>query len=164
MRALSRDEKKRIIKASGGSKEHILSILLALQKSSEQGLIDEDTIRLVSEMTGFTILRIKEIIHFYAMFNQSQEACHVIKICRSNPCSLGREEDIAGILFSLLGIKVGEVTEDGQFSLKYMPCAGACDIGPVVQIGDELYGDLTREKLESMIAQLNLASSKEAVK
>lgn len=155
---LSHDEKVKIIKEYGGSREHILRILLAIKKANVYKEIDSESIQLVSEITGIKITRILEMIHFYAMLNDDAEADYVIKICKCNPCQHGKE-DIAKELSFLLNINVGETTADGRFSLQYMPCVGACDIGPVIQINDELYGDLTKEKLEKIITCLKYDTS-----
>ena len=63
-------------------------------------------------------------------------------VCNNAPCYISKSHVMAKFLRKELGINFGETTPDGMFSLQYMPCVGACNIGPVIKIGDRVYGNL----------------------
>ena len=65
------------------------------------------------------------------MLKTEPKARYVLKVCNSTPCHFSRSEEIAQILKEELGVGIGETTEDGVFAYHYIPCVGACDIGPV---------------------------------
>lgn len=155
------EEKLAIIRRDGSSQENILTILLDLQNCSKTSSIDEDTARLVAEELGMTETKVFEVITFYAMLETKPQGRFVIELCKSTPCHYTGSDKVAEMLREELGIGMGETTSDGMFSTKFVPCMGACDIGPVFKIKDKVYGNLDREKVHSIIAELR-ASVKEA--
>ncbi|MGI5935547.1 MAG: NAD(P)H-dependent oxidoreductase subunit E [Oscillospiraceae bacterium] len=151
---MTADEKLEIIRKTGGDSEHLLNILLELQKLSARSCINEETAALVAKSVGFPYERVREVISFYAMLEESPRGRYVIGVCNSAPCYYSRALKVAKILMDELQIGMGETTKDGVFSLNYIPCVGACDIGPVIKVGDEIYGNLTPEKIRALIAAL----------
>ncbi len=150
----TREEKLALIRFNGGKKEDILSILLELQKASPKGCIDNDTARLVAEYLQMPYSEICQVVSFYDMLETKVQAEFVFKICNSTPCFFSRANDIADFLEKELGIKMGEVTPDGKFSYHFVPCVGACDIGPVVCVKDAVYGNITADFLRQLINEL----------
>ena len=144
----------KIIEENGGSRENILNILLALQSASPEGCLDRETIAAVAEGLSMPETRVFEIASFYAMIETEPQAKHVLQICNSTPCYFSKSDEVAAWVESELGVKIGEKTGDGLFSYHYTPCVGACDIGPVIKVGDAVYGNLTREKVGELIGDL----------
>ena len=138
---LTAEEKRAIIRDNGGDKEHLLAILYELQNASGYNYIDEETAALVAEEVGMNPTRVYDIITFYAML-------------KTEPCHFSRSEEIAQILKEELGVGIGETTEDGVFAYHYIPCVGACDIGPVIKVKDTVYGNLDRRKIRQLLADL----------
>ena len=151
---LTKAEKIAFIKYNGGTKEDILSILLELQKASPKGCIDTETARLVAEYLHMSYAEICQIISFYDMLETKAQAKYVFKICNSTPCYFSRSTDVAAFLEKELGVKPGETTRDGMFSYHYIPCVGACDIGPVIMLKDAVYGNLTARFIRELISDL----------
>jgi len=143
-----------IIDAAGGRRENILDILLALQDASGECCIDRGAAGVVADALGMTETRVFEIASFYAMINTAPQAKYVLEVCSSTPCYFTKSEAVAGWLADELGVKFGEITGDGLFSCRYIPCVGACGIGPVIKVGDAVYGNLTREKVAELIRDL----------
>ena len=104
--------------------------------------------------SGMNPTRVYDIITFYAMLKTEPKARYVLKVCNSTPCHFSRSEEIAQILKEELGVGIGETTEDGVFAYHYIPCVGACDIGPVIKVKDTVYGNLDRRKIRQLLADL----------
>jgi NADH-quinone oxidoreductase subunit E len=151
---LSKKEKIALIKYNGGTKENILNILLELQKASPQGYIDAETAALVAEQLKMPYAEVCQVVSFYDMLETKVQAKYVFKICGSTPCFFSKSAEVAAFLEQELGVKVGESTADGMFSYHFIPCVGACDIGPIIMLKDAVYGNLTAEFLRDLIAGL----------
>ncbi|SHI88806.1 NADH-quinone oxidoreductase subunit NuoE family protein [Parasporobacterium paucivorans] len=151
---LTREEKLKIIHSKGADREHVLAILLELQAQSEMNYIDEETAGLVAKEIGISLTHVFDIITFYAMLEDTPQARNLIEVCTSAPCYYTKSGTIIEILERILGIKMGESTPDKQFKLSFTECVGACDIGPVIKIGDEIHGDLDEEKIRQIISNL----------
>lgn len=151
---LTTEEKRAIIRDNGGDKEHLLAILYELQNASGYNYIDEDTATLVAEEVGMPPTQVYDIITFYAMLKTEPKARFVLKVCNSTPCHFSRSQEVARILNEELGVPMGETTGDGLFAYHYIPCVGACDIGPVIKVKDTVYGNLDRQKIRQLLDDL----------
>ena len=153
-RTLTQEEKLAIIEANGGRPENILNILLALQDASAGGYIDQETSATVAACLGMTETKVFEIASFYAMVNTAPQAAYVLEVCNSAPCHISKSDVVASWVADELAVGPNVATADGLFSYRFTPCVGACDIGPVIKVGDDVYGDLTPEKVKALIQGL----------
>lgn len=149
-----RNEKLEIIHQNGGGEENILEILIDLQFASEEGYIDGETAALVAQELHITETRVYEIVSYYAMLKEKPQAKFVLKVCNSSPCHFSRSEEVVLSLEKKLGVPIGKTTDDGLFAYHYIPCVGACEIGPVVKIKDTVFGNLDYDKISSLIDNL----------
>lgn len=154
---LTEEEIVEVIHSKGADKEHVLAILLELQERSEMTYIDEETAKIVAREIGITLTHIFDIITFYAMLEDTPQARHIIEVCTSAPCYYTKSGTIIEILERELGIAMGEATPDKMFKLAFTQCVGACDIGPVIKIGDDIHGNLDEEKIKKILAELKEA-------
>jgi len=144
-------EQLEVIKKYGGEPERILDILLDLQDLSSENYLSPETIALVAQELRTTQTRVYEVASFYSMLQTQPQAQHVFEICSSTPCYFNKSSWVAHILEQELGVHLGETTSDGKISFNYIPCVGACDIGPVIKVHDTVYGNLTQESIKSLI-------------
>ena len=151
---LSKEEKIALIKYNGGTKEDILNILLELQKASPKGCIDNETAQLVADYLHMSYAEICQVISFYDMLESEPQAKFVLKICTSTPCYFSKSTDVAAFLQKELGVGPGEITKDGIFSYHFIPCVGACDIGPVIVVKDAVYGNLSAQFIRNLLGDL----------
>lgn len=151
---MTADEKCAIIRQKGGDKEHLPDILLELQRSSRKNALDPSTVELVARILNMPGAAVMDAAGFYAMLNTEPTARYILEVCKSNPCGIVHSQGIIDQLASELGIVPYETTEDGMFTIRFMNCVGACDMGPVIRVGDEIYGNLTSEKISGIIAEL----------
>lgn len=90
-------------------------------------------------------------ITFYAMLSVKPRGKYIIRMCKSTPCHVKGAREIVQEVEQLLGIHMGETTEDNRFTLEYCPCLGICEISPAIMINEKTYGNLTRESVRSII-------------
>ena len=151
---LSRERVLQIIEEEGGDKEHLLSILLEIQKECKRNYINEACAKIVAEKLDMPLVQLYDILTFYAMLETKPRGRYIIEVCNNAPCYVSKSYIIAKFLRKELGINFGETTPDGMFTLQYMPCVGACNIGPDIKIGDKVYGNLTEEKVRKILQEL----------
>ena len=111
---------------------------------------------LVAKAVGVPIVRVRESITFYEMLSQEPVGKYHFQVCWNIACSLLGAEHLIDYLSKRLGILPGEVTSDGKFSLRGMECLGACSEAPAMLLNEELYHELSEEKLERMLKELGV--------
>jgi NADH-quinone oxidoreductase E subunit len=130
----------------------LLSILHNIQR--EWGYLPEEKLREIAVMLGMPLIDVCGVATFYKSFSLTPKGRHQIKVCLGTACHVRGANRILKEVERKLGIKPGETSEDGEFSLEIVMCLGCCAIGPVVVMDDRYYGKMTKAKLESMLMQL----------
>ncbi|MDD2211726.1 MAG: NAD(P)H-dependent oxidoreductase subunit E [Clostridia bacterium] len=148
---LKKEQVLAIIKNKGNAKEKLLSILLAIQEASGWNYVDKEWAKLVATELEIPLTKVYDVLTFYAMFSTEPRGKYVIEICKSAPCHVAKADSAVQMFTEELGIKMGETTANNLFTLQYTSCFGACDLAPVVKIGEKVYGHLTREKVAEII-------------
>ncbi|MCL2266044.1 MAG: NAD(P)H-dependent oxidoreductase subunit E [Treponema sp.] len=151
MEKLTKDHVLWIMNRYENDPQQLIAVLLDIQNASGKNYIEKKWAELTSEILKVPLSKIYDIITFYAMFKTEPVGEFEIEICRNTPCLYLHSENIVKWFEDAAGIKMGETTEDGLISLFYTSCIGACDIGPVAKIGDDVYGNLTEEKVKILI-------------
>lgn len=147
-------EKRNLVHELGASREQLLLILIKLQEISGASYIDRETAELVAEELNMPISRIYEAITFYDMLSATPRGKYVVEVCDSPPCHYVQGLPVAQELEKQLGISMGESTPNGLFTLKWVPCVGACDIGPVIKIRNQVFGNLTAQRIADILTAL----------
>ena len=111
----------------------------------------------MAERVGLSRVQMYDILTFYAMLKTKPRGKYIIEVCNSSPCYASKADRVTAILEKELGIKVGETTPDGMFTVSYMPCNGYCEIGPVIRVQGRTHGNLTEEKIKEIIDGLRNA-------
>ena len=109
---------------------------------------------MVAEKLDIPLVQLYDVLTFYAMLETKPRGRYIIEVCNNAPCYISKSHVMAKFLRKELGINFGETTPDGMFSLQYMPCVGACNIGPVIKIGDRVYGNLNEERIRKILREL----------
>lgn len=99
-------------------------------------------------------MRVYEVATFYTMFNREPVGKYFLQVCTTTPCELCGSGKVVKAIEDELNIKVGETTEDGQFTLVEVECAGACVNAPVIAVNDDYFEDLTEESTKKLIRAL----------
>lgn len=128
--------------------------LLDLAQRQHGGWLPRAAVVYVAELLEMPIVKAFEVASFYSMFNGEPVGKYLVQLCRTTPCWLAGGEAIARACEEKLGIKIGETTSDGLFTLKEVECLGACVNAPVMQINDDMYEDLTPESAIRILEDL----------
>jgi NADH:ubiquinone oxidoreductase subunit E len=88
---------------------------------------------------------------FYSMFSLKPLGKHVIRFCESAPCHVVGAREVIEAIQNHLGIQVGETTEDKEWTLLTTSCIGMCSVGPVFLVDDEIYGNVTPERVPAIL-------------
>ncbi|WP_165041543.1 NAD(P)H-dependent oxidoreductase subunit E [Dysgonomonas sp. ZJ709] len=105
----------------------------------------------VAEILGITPIEVYEVVTFYTMFNQKPVGKYMFEFCRTSCCAILGGDDMMEYACQKLGVKEGETTPDGLFSVAGVECLGACGYGPMLQLGDYYHEKLTKEKIDALI-------------
>ena len=138
-----------IIKAHGTGREFLLPILNDI--NLKYGHISEHALVEVSKHMNLPIGEIHGVMSFYSYLNHEKLGKYVIRLCKTISCDMANKDLIVKSLERELGIKFGETTADGQFSLEYTNCIGLCDQAPAMLINDNAYGTLNPERIYEII-------------
>lgn len=145
---------KRIIaKYPDGRQASAVIPLLDLAQRQE-GWVTRPAIEVIAQMLEMAPIRVLEVATFYTMFNLHPVGKTHIQVCTNLACWLRGSDEIVQTCSKKLGIKLGEATADGKFSLAEVECAGACVNAPVAQIGDDYYEDLDAASTAKIIDTL----------
>jgi len=136
-----------------GQKESEREALLAMIKEEQatSGYLSKDAMARVSSALGVTLGDVYGVTTFYSFLSTWPLGRHVIRICKSVPCCMKDAERLIAWIGKELGIGLGETTPDGRFTLTLTNCIGACDQAPAMLIGDEMYGQLTPDRISAIL-------------
>jgi NADH-quinone oxidoreductase subunit E len=135
-------------------KEKPGSLIMILHKTQETfGYISRQAAERLSRLTGIPLARIYGVITFYHFFKTTKPGKYKVSVCLGTACYLKGGQDLIEEARSILGIAPGAVTEDGLFSIDPVRCVGCCGLAPVITVGADTYGKLTKDQLPEIIAK-----------
>ena len=137
----------------GRQKSALIPSLHIIQEDNG-GWLSTAAMDALAAMLGLAPIEVYEVASFYSQFNLKPVGKHVLEVCRTGPCCLVGAERLLDYLENRLGIKDGETTADGLFTLKSVECLGACGYGPVIQVRDQYHEHLNEEKIEVLLNEL----------
>ncbi len=107
----------------------------------------------VATLLNITSIEVYEVATFYSMFNLKPVGKYMFEVCQTGPCMVSGCDDIIDYIGEKLGIRPGQTTSDGMFTLKTVECLGACGYAPMMQLGPDYREHLTKEKIDALIAE-----------
>jgi NADH-quinone oxidoreductase E subunit len=129
--------------------------LAALRIAQEEhGHITDEAMSDIAVLLELTPVQVYETATFYTLFSLQPVGRYLIQVCRTLSCALVGAEGIVRHLEGKLGIRVGETTPDGLFTLKTVECLAGCGAGPMMQINDDYYEYLTQDKINRILDDL----------
>ncbi|MCK5241724.1 NAD(P)H-dependent oxidoreductase subunit E [bacterium] len=126
-------------------REGLLPILQAIKNKHNH--ISDFAMQEVARLLAIHPVEVYGVVSFYSFLSTKQQGHFVIRLCRTISCDLLDKEAVACQLENELGIKFGETTKDGRFSLFWANCLGMCDQGPAMLINDYVFTQVTAEKV-----------------
>jgi NADH-quinone oxidoreductase E subunit len=130
-------------------KSAILYALYLVQQ--QQGYITGNGMRHVAEQIRCTAAEVEDVVSYYTMFYTKPVGKYVLNVCRTLSCALLGAERVTEELSEKLGVKPGQTTADGMFSLIEVECLGACDRAPVVMVNDDWHERLSPEEAAQFV-------------
>jgi NADH-quinone oxidoreductase subunit E len=134
----------------GKQKSAILPVLHLAQQEFG-GWLDVPVMDYVASLLKIEPIEVYEVATFYSMYNLKPVGRYVFEVCQTGPCMLNGSDQIIKYIGETLGIKPGETTSDGMFTLKTVECLGACGYAPMMQFGKFYREYLTKEKVDKII-------------
>ncbi len=145
-----------------GKHKSALLPLLHLAQAEFDGWLSSETMDYVASLLSIEPIEVYEVASFYSMYNLKPVGKCVLEICQTGPCMLNGSDGLVSYLEQKLGIKVGETTADGQFTIKTVECLGSCGTAPMLQCGSAYHENLTNEKVNVLIEDLKLKTEYQA--
>ena len=106
----------------------------------------------IAKKIHVSVSKVYGVVTFYSYFTMEPKGQYIISVCMGTACFVRGSNKILERVEEILGIKNGETTSDGKFTITTLRCVGACGLAPVMQINDKTYGNITPEDVESILA------------
>ena len=139
-----------------GKQKSALLPVLHLAQDSFGGWLPTEAMDYVAGLLKIEPIEVYEVATFYSMYNLKPVGKFVFEVCQTGPCMISGSENIITYIQTQLGIKPGETTKDGIFTLKLVECLGACGYAPMMQVGKIYREHLTKEKVDAIIAEYRI--------
>jgi len=146
---------KWVAKYPADQKQSACMAALRIVQDANGGYLTETLMDAVADYLDMPRISVYEVATFYTMYELKPVGKHKICICTNISCLLCGSDEVVAHFKERLGIGLGETTEDGRITLKEVECLGACVGAPMLQIGDTYYEDLTPEKIDEILDQLD---------
>ncbi|CUU84635.1 NADH-quinone oxidoreductase subunit NuoE family protein [Campylobacter hyointestinalis] len=157
----SDEELRRIIELKSKVDDERALVLPALWiVQRKNGFIDNSDVKYLEKTLGIRAIFFKEAISFFAMLNDKPKGKFELKFCRTISCKLRGSDELIELCESLLGIKLGETTKDGLFSLEETECLGYCEKAPCMLCNLEQIDTLDEDKVTNLIENLRTKECK----
>ncbi len=146
-------ELRKIIEAHKGDKGALMPVLQ--QAQGVYGYLPIEVQEIIATEMDIPLEKVYGVVTFYAQFSLNPKGKYTISVCLGTACYVKGSGDIFNKLSEILGIKGGETTPDGKFSLVDCRCIGACGLAPVLTVNDDVYGRLTVDDVADILAKYN---------
>ncbi|MCF0121250.1 MAG: NADH-quinone oxidoreductase subunit NuoE [Oscillospiraceae bacterium] len=148
-----------VLEESADVKGSLITILQMAQ--GIYGYLPMDAVYYISEKTGETPAKIMGVATFYSQFRFNEVGKYRIMLCNGTACYVNGADRIREAVTDELGIGPDQTTEDGLFSLAVAACLGCCSLAPVMMINDKTYGNLTPDKVRTILRELRKEAEQE---
>jgi len=136
-----------------GKQKSAVIPVLHLAQQEFGGWLSSDTMDYVASLLQLEPIEVYEVATFYSMYNLKPVGKYMFEVCHTGPCMINGSDDIVKYIHDKLGIKPGETSEDGMFTLKTVECLGACGYAPMMQMGKNYREHLTKEKVDTIVEE-----------
>jgi len=134
-----------------GKQKSAVIPVLHLAQQEFGGWLSSEAMDYVASLLSIEPIEVYEVATFYSMYNLKPVGKYLFEVCQTGPCMLNGSDDIVKYIHDKLGIKPGETTADGLFTLKTVECLGACGYAPMMQMGKFYKEHLTKEKIDAIV-------------
>ena len=134
-----------------GKQKSAVIPVLHLAQQEFGGWLSSETMDYVASLLQLEPIEVYEVATFYSMYNLKPVGKYMFEVCQTGPCMLNGSDDIIKYIYDKLGIKPGETSADGLFTLKTVECLGACGYAPMMQMGKHYREHLTKDKVDAIV-------------
>lgn len=131
----------------------LIPVLHQIQAMADN-CVEEDVAKVVSQEMRVPLSRIHDVLSFYSFFATKKRGKVLIRLCKTAPCRVKGAQEVLEAFEKELGIRAGESTSDGAFTLETCECIGACEVSPAALVDDTLYGNLSPDEVSRLISSL----------
>lgn len=149
-----KDLVQELTKKYGTDRKALLPILQGIME--KERYLSQEAMTEVAKALDISGAEVFGTASFYHFFDFKPQGKYIIHVCKTIVCDMKGKKEIMEALENELGIKEGETTSDGKFTLKTTNCLGWCDQSPVMLVNDEVYTNLTPEKVREIIKTYKL--------
>ena len=148
------EQKQALLKVIADLKDEKGALIPIMEQAQDiYGYLPIEVQTIISDETGIPLEKIYGVATFYAAFNLYPKGEHQISVCLGTACYVKGSGDIYAKLQEKLGISSGECTPDGKFSLDACRCVGACGLAPIMLVGEDVYGKMTVDRIDEVLAK-----------
>jgi NADH-quinone oxidoreductase subunit E len=143
-----------IARYPAGKQKSALLPVLHIAQAEFDGWLSPEVMDYVASILNIQPIEVYEVASFYSMYNLKPVGKCLLEVCRTSSCWLRGAEDVVRHIEKRLGIKEGETTPDGMFTLKTVECLGSCGTAPMLMCGAQFHENLTLEKVDQLLDNL----------
>ena len=140
-----------LVKRYPGPQSALMPVLYMAQE--DFGYISMDAQKMIADVLGLRLMQVREVVTFYTMFKEQPTGKYLLEVCTNAGCMLNGAYELADHMCATLGIKMGETTPDGLFTIAEVECAGARGGAPVVQVNNAYHAKATPASMDALITQ-----------
>ncbi len=144
-----RDEIDELIEIHGENRNALIPVLQEIR--SRHAFVNSFAMQYVADRLGVSAAEVYGVISFYSFLKESNYGKFAISLCRTISCDMADKARIAKCLQEKLGVKFGETTPDGMFSLNWTNCIGMCDQGPALLVNEQVFTHVTPKKIKEIL-------------
>ena len=152
------DQIKSIINANHKTPGSLMVILNEIQ--SQVGFVSEQIQNFVAQYLKVPVSKVHGVISFYSFFTVRPRGKHTVKFCTGTACYVGGASQLIDKAKQLIGINLGETTDDGQITMEETRCVGACSQAPVVVVDEVIHGRVKPSKVAQMVRSIQAQDQK----
>lgn len=150
----TKEQEAALLKVIDELKEEKGALMPILQKAQEiYGYLPLEVQKIIANSLEIPLERVYGVSTFYSQFTLNPKGRNRISVCLGTACYVKGSGDIYNALMEKLGIVGGECTSDGRFSLDACRCVGACGLAPVMMVNDDVYGRMTVDAIDGILAK-----------
>ena len=150
----TKDQEAKLLEVIAKYKGQKGALMPIMQEAQEiYGYLPYQVQKIISDETGIPIEKIYGVATFYAQFSMSPKGKYVVSVCLGTACYVKGAGKVLEEVEKSLGIEDGESTPDGKFSLEVCRCVGACGLAPVMIVAGDVYGKMTPDRVEGILAK-----------
>ena len=152
----TKEQEEKLMKIIAENKDQKGALMPIMQKAQDiYGYLPIEVQTMIADGMGIPLEKVYGVATFYSQFSLNPKGKYQISVCLGTACYVKGSGDVYAKIEEILGIKGGECTPDGKFSLDACRCVGDCGLAPVMMVNDEVFGRLKPDDVKGILEQFN---------